>query len=87
MQDTGQPETIAAPGEKGVVIKPEKTDISKNLTIFALYTVNLDPLQLFIAKLSLNFNLNLTWLRLALVLTSPHHPPTQPPTRESSEHG
>ena len=37
MQDTGQPETIAAPGETGVVIKPEKTDISKNLTIFALY--------------------------------------------------
>ena len=45
-----------------------------------------------IAKLSLNFNLNLTWLRLALVLTSSHHPPTKPAThptthRESSECG
>ena len=29
MQDTGQPETNAAPGETGVVIIPEKTDISK----------------------------------------------------------
>ena len=28
-QDTGQPETIAAPGETGVIITPEKTDISK----------------------------------------------------------
>ena len=35
------------------------------------------------AKLSLNFNL--TWLRLALFLTSPHHPPTQPPTQPQTE--
>ena len=41
-------------------------------------------IERFIAKLSLNFNLNLTWLRLALFLTSPHHPPTQPPNHPPS---
>ena len=36
-QDTGQPETIAAPGETGVVDKLEKSDISKSHHIRPLH--------------------------------------------------